>query len=308
MNAGHFAYLLADNKTQRTKVAGDRLDILAKSAAKQYIENKTPLNSTIAKFAQENDLNSNQIERVCEMANIATHQGLWSKTAQKDSVAFPLADAKAVKIACGCGEPPPAPENIDADYSGPPKEIPGTGPSLESLMGVDPTAGHNGLYEDTPRQRIIVVLQKKAAARQRIADRVLVDGMQLENELVPKAFHLVKQAVIGGVTFRQLYTAAAGVGLSKVAAEMLPAFEKKLIADTHGDVKTRLVKHAISKAPEDLISDDLGNTTIINGAHPVLVSLDTVQRKDGEIRNGLRDLLRIDDEVKILRQQMRELS
>jgi hypothetical protein len=52
----------------------------------------------------------------------------------------------------------------------------------------------------------------------------------------------------------------------------------------------------------------LGNTNIINGAHPVLVSLDTVNRKTNEIRNGLEGLLRIDDEVKIYHQKIRDLS
>lgn len=305
MNAGHFSYLLADNRSQHTKIAADRLELLAKSAAKQYLDNATPLNATIQKIAEENDLNSNQIERVCEMANIATHQGLWSKTAQKDKVAFPLADAKVVLAACGC--PHESPGSMDSDYAGPPKGLPIAGPTLAGLMGVDPGAGHNGLFEDSPRQKIVIVLQKKAAARKEWQDALVLAGAELET-MEKKAFNAVKQTVLGGATFRQLFEAASGVGLDKIARELLPKFEEKLIADTHGDVHRRLVKHAISKAPDDLISSNMGNATIINGAHPVLVSLDTIQRKNGEIRNGLQHLLRIDDEVKILNQKLRELS
>ena len=73
-------------------------------------------------------------------------------------------------------------------------------------------------------------------------------------------------------------------------------------------IRLRLEKLAISKAPPDLISEEMGNVTVINGAHPVLVSLDTVQRKTGEIKNGLHNLLRIDDEVKVLHQRLRELT
>ena len=40
----------------------------------------------------------------------------------------------------------------------------------------------------------------------------------------------------------------------------------------------------------------------------VMISLDTVQRKTGEIKNGISNLLRIDDEVKIYQQRLRELS
>jgi hypothetical protein len=313
MNAGHFSYLLADNRTQHTKVAADRLELLAKSAARQYIDGNAPLNKTIQKIAQENDLNSNQIERICEMANIATHQGLWPKTAQKEKIAFPLADSKVVLAACGCQDSPPmdgeidCASSIDSDYAGPPKAIPMAGPSIASMMGVDPSSVHNGLSEEPEAKRIVIVLQKKAAERQRLADRLVCAGAELET-LEKKAFEAVKQTVLGGATFRQVYEATHGVGLAKIANELLPKFQDKLIADTHGDIRSRLVKHAIAKAPDELISDNLGSTTVINGAHPVLVSLDTIQRKNGEIRNGIKNLLRIDDEVKILNQRIRELS
>lgn len=314
-NLGHFSYLLdgSARPQQQVKVAGDRLEALSKIAAKRYLEENAPLNATIEKMASENDLNPNQIERVCEMANIATHRGLWTKTAQKEKVAFPLADARAViaklqpgstKTACEDPCMPPS-----ADYAGPPPNaLSMTGmPSISAAMGVDPGGGHNGLTEEPERKQIVIVLQKKAAERQRIADRVLNAGAELET-LEKKAFHDVKQAILGGATFRQVFIAADGAGMGKVAREYLPQFEERLISETHGSVRTRLEKHAISKAPEDLISSDLGNITIINGAHPVLVSLDTVARKTGEIRNGLQALLRIDDEVKVYHQKIRDLS
>ena len=123
-----------------------------------------------------------------------------------------------------------------------------------------------------------------------------------------KAFEAIKQAVLGGATFGQIYEATLGCGLGKIAEKYIPQFEERLIADTHGAARARLMKLAIGKAPENLVSDDMGNTTVINGAHPVLVSLDTVNRKTGEIRNGLHNLLRIDDEVKVYTQRLRELT
>lgn len=308
--SSHFQYLLGGS--QQTKVASDRLDLLAKTAARRYLHEGEPLNSSIKKLATENDLNPNQIERVCEIANIATHQGLWAKTAQKESVAFDLADAKTIIRVSGNGTNagggvPTASTCSDSDYMGPPKGIPSPGPSLSSLMGSDPSVVHHGMGEEPERKRIIIVIQKHAAARRILQDQLVYKGMELES-IEKRAYGAIKQHILGGGSFADIYQAAVGAGFGKIAEEYLPRFEDVLIEEVHGETHRRLVKEAIGRAPEDLVSSDLGNMTIINGAHPVLISLDTIQRKTGEIKNGLHNLLRIDDEIKVFTQRMRELS
>lgn len=310
----HFSYLLSDSGPRHTKIAADRLELLAKIAAKHYLESKVPLNDSIKKIAQENDLNQQQIERICEMANIATHQGLWQKTANKESVAFPLADSKnivsvVVKKPLDATDPdsPMVSSPASSDFTCPPKGIPTPGPGLASLMGADPAESHNGLTEEPEKKTITIIMQKKAAERADLHSRVLMMGMELET-LEKAAFAKVKQEVMQGASFRDIYDAAVGLGLGKTAERLLPDFEERLIGESIGDLRRRLEKNAISKAPPELISDDLGNTTVINGAHPVLVSLDTVQKKTGEIKNGIHNLLRIDDEIKVFKQKLRELS
>ena len=315
MNLGHFSYLLTDSGPRHTKIASDRLELLAKTAAKHYLESKVPLNESIKKIAEENDLNREQIERVCEIANISTHQGLWNKTANKESVAFDLADSK--NIADVVTKKPLDPEDpgrlpfscpagIGADYASAPKGIPAPGPSLSSLMG-DAAPAHNGLTEDSRGKQIVIMIQKKAHERAGLKSEILMQGIQSES-LEKAAFNQVKQAVMGGESMLNLYHAAIVGGLGKVAEELLPKFEEQLINETYGELRLRLEKNAIAKAPTELISEDMGNTTVINGAHPVLVSLDVLQKQNGEIRNGLDNLLRIDDEVKVFKQQLRDLS
>jgi len=308
---GHFDYLLGDSKTRQNLMGADRLSILAKTAAKRYVEERAPLTDSIRKIATENDLNSEQIKRVCELANISTHRALWSKTAEKSSIAFPLADARQVVDSVDSpsldGGGVKSPCSMDSDYAGPPKGLSAPGPSTMSLFGGKPDEVHNGLHDDGEKQRIIIILQKKAAERSDIKSKVLYQGMQLES-LEKQAFNHVKQAVLGGASFYQVYEASVGAGLGKVAEEYLPAWQDKIVAQSHGTQRLRLEKLAISKAPTDLISDNLGNATVINGAHPVLISLDTVQRKTDEVKQGLHNILRIDDEVKVYNQRMRELS
>jgi len=312
---GHFDYLLGDSKTRQSRVAADRLDILAKTAAKRYVEERAPLTDTIRKIAAENDLNSNQIERVCEMANIATHRALWSKTAEKESVAFPLANPREVVDvvekrpldSSDPGSPMISPCSADSDYMGPPKGISAPGPTMASMFNSDPDSVHNGLSEEPEKKSIVIILQKKAAAREDLKSKILYQGMQLES-LEKQAFNAVKQAVLGGASFYQVYEASVGAGLGKVAEEYLPKWQTQIVNEAHGTQRLRLEKLAISKAPADLISENMGNTTVINGAHPVLISLDTVQRKTDEVKQGLHNLLRIDDEVKVFNQRLRELS
>jgi hypothetical protein len=311
----HFAYLYTG--PSQNQVSPDRLELLAKVAARRFIEGRTPLNETITKFASENDLNTNQIERVCEMSNVAVHQALWPSASEKEKVAFPLADAKAVititKAApgggggSGCCCPDAAPRSVNADYAGPPAGIPRSGPSMLSLMGSDPSAVHNGLSSVPPKRELVVVIEKKAAERRRAHDALVVKQLEYEAS-VETAYRTVKQAALSGVPFPKIAEAAFSGGLGKIAGELLPGFQKRLIGETAGSVRTMLEKTAIQKAPEEYISQELGNVSVSNGAHPVLISLDTVQRKTGEVENGLRNLIRLDDEIKIFTQRLRELT
>jgi len=314
MDLGHFSYLLSEAPSFK-KVASDRLELLAKTAAKRYLLDGVPLNDSIRKIATENDLNQNQIERICEMANLSTHQALWAKTAQKESVAFPLADAKMVVSvvkkepldASDPSSPLVSPRTCDSDYAGPPTKVPMPGPSMASMMGVTPSDVHQGLHEEPEKKRIIIIMQKRAAERDALKSELLYKGMQLES-LEKRAFAEFKQTVLSGTSLTDIYTAACGAGFQKEAAAYFPAWYDQLVSGSHGDLRRHLEKQAIGRAPDELISSNLGSMSVINGAHPVLVSLDTVQKKTGEIKQGLHNLLRIDDQLKIYRQKLRDLS
>jgi hypothetical protein len=295
-----FSYLLEPRAT----LAPEELEMLGETAAKRYIDGQTPLNETIRKLADQHDLNPHQIERVCETANLATHQALWPRMREKEKIAFELADAKKIK---GERAVKPADRALAADYAGPPTGIPRPGLTLAALLGTDAKAGHEGLAGPSERQRLQVALQKKAAERKRLRDQVLVAGMEAETA-EKLAYDAVKQEVLGGRPVSAILDAARAAGLAKLASDLLPKFEERLIAESSGSARAGLEKRAVGRAPEDLVSDDLGATTIVNGAHPVLVSLDTVDKKNGIVANLLYNLLRIDDEMRVYNQKLRELG
>lgn len=312
MRLGHFDYLLSE---PTTKVAGDRLEIFAKTAAQEFLNRGVPLNESISKAAQANDLNRNQIERLCEMANLATHQALWSKTAQKANVAFPLADPKKIAMPQTTTKTASFVASTSGratmnDYLRPPARMPAAGPSIKTAMRVEDVRPHNGLHEVPEKVQLKVAREKLLAKRARLQDKLVSTKLALES-IETMAFGTVKQAVMQeGYSMADLYRAACSVGLEKQAREYLPTWEKRLIGSTTGTLRLRLEKTAISRAPKDLIAEALKDhgVTVVNGAHPVLVSLDTIRQRDDEIRQGLIGLLRLNDEIELTEQKIRELS
>ncbi|RKX67351.1 MAG: hypothetical protein DRP42_00705 [Tenericutes bacterium] len=304
-----FDYLLKE-ASQTSAVSADRLMLMAKTASGRFLRENVPLNDTIQKFAEDNDLNGHQVERVCEMANITTHQSMWPSAPEKEKIAFPLASPKVIILSGGSGASSSggcchSPASAGADYMGPPS-MPAPGPSMAEMFGEDPSAGHSGMRGPGPAKKIIIIMQRKEAQAKRIRDELLVEGMKYESEK-KAAYNAVKQEVLGGTSLAVIQDAANAAGFGKLAAEILPEFQKALVAETYGPIKTALEKVAIAPAPEELISKNLGNTTIVNGAHPILISLDVLHRKDDRIKVLSTGLTNVNDELKVYGQKIREL-
>jgi len=67
---------------------------LAESAVSAFLTSQTPLNDSILKIAQDNDLNPEQIKRVVEMANTKTFLKMFKDPGKKEeNVEFDVADA-----------------------------------------------------------------------------------------------------------------------------------------------------------------------------------------------------------------------
>ena len=309
MNSPHFRYI--SERSHITKSGSDKLLGLALDAARGYVERGEDLNSSIRKMASRHDLNPHQVARVCEEANQATHKILWSKTAEKEAVAFPLANAKSVvdiiprpASDVGCAG---VPASVEADYMSPPEAMPIPKPPI-SMAVPSMAPAHTGMVP-TDKGKLVIIIEKKAAERQRAQDQVFLAGAKRE-ETVKQAYAAVKHELLSGThSIDDLYQAAVASGMGKIATDMFPHFHKTLIKETRGTYIGRSIeKQAILKAPDELISKDMGNVTVVNSAHPVLVHLDTVQRQTGEVKTIINNLLRIDDELKIYKQNLQELS
>lgn len=281
-----------------SSLSQERLETWAKIASKRFVENSIPLNDSITKIAQENDLTPHHIERVCEMANLNTHTALMPNEPEKRaSFGFPLADAKCIRIALGPKKPG---ATMSSDYAGPPKGTPSSGPSMADLFGVS-GKGHNG-FAVPEKKKVIIMIQKKAAERQRTHDSLLKTAMQCET--AEKQFHkAAQQAVIQGSSLQDIHTVACHAGLGDVSGEVLQKTARLM--------KTQFLMGDMEKvafeAPEELIDRDVP-VRVINGRNPIIGSLKALKEYQNNaycIRDGLMGL---DQELEVLRTKLKELE
>jgi len=76
-------------------VSPESLRQLGSRAAARFVQEKTPLNTSISEMAKEASLNLEQVRRVAEYANNATFAHLF-KNGYEKNITFPMADAAAV--------------------------------------------------------------------------------------------------------------------------------------------------------------------------------------------------------------------
>ena len=289
-----FAQAILGIKT--ASASEEQLETFAKIASNRFINESIPLNKSIAKIAQDNDLNSNCVERVCEMANLQTHSALLpSEPEKRASFAFPLADSKKV-AGMICVKTPSGP-TMSREFARPP-----CGPAVSSSPSIADLFGTSGKSHDgfriPEKKKIIVMIQKKAAEKGRKHDALLKEAMMCETAEL-EAQKSVKQAVLQGSTLEEIHSAACGAGLSKVSAEVLqktaPALDKQLF------------EKVAFEAPEELIDRDVP-VRVINGRNPIIASLSALKKYQDNsycIRDGLMGL---EQEIEILKQRLKELE
>jgi len=84
-----------------------KLHYLASTASDNFLDDGIPLDESITKIAKEHALNSDQLARVCELANLKTFDAKV-KQASSNTVSFELADATKVAKKLNLTEAPKA--------------------------------------------------------------------------------------------------------------------------------------------------------------------------------------------------------
>lgn len=296
------------------KVSMDMIREWAHETASTYLNTGVEPSYTIEKLASSEELLPHQIQTLCAETNKLIHaQKYASETDKYHAADFPLADASRVIDALKVSDiaKTGSIQNFEPDIS---EEL-----DLSSYFGIDEGQGEvktaslkHEVYQTTEKLEDFI---KKAG----------LDEIELEYNISRSENDFVKQAVQmlnicdqesdRMSTMGQILLFAKSAGFEEKGKALLnkvahvTSYNGLISKESLEEVsKFFLSKEADCKAPQSLISEDLlGKVQIINGDHPLYITLQTINKNDSELAKT-RDYANIaQDKLTILKQKIRAL-
>ena len=189
------------------------LELFAKQAAASYLKDNTPLNKSITKLAADSALNKEQIARVVEAANTEVYINLFNKSAEK-YVQFDTADPVVIgnnitstKVA----------EVVDLTdyYDAPAYEVP-------EYTSIEKTAEEVHTSPDA----VLKDYWRFKGAEAHLTG-LLVEGQLLYTKEASVLQEMIKQAVLGGMSYNDVYNALS-TNSDPIFTATLKAIESEL--------------------------------------------------------------------------------
>jgi len=275
-----------------TSDASEKLTTYGSIASKRLIDEATPLNDSIAKLAEKNDLNPNQVKRVVESANMVTHMQLF-KTAKDKNIHFDLADATVIL----------ANMNSEVLVKTASFNIPDVIPEVDYFknFGIAPDDEEEKIASRKMNQYDLLVMQEKLAlAKQMLSDEIIMDGMKYETAK-DELYKIAKQMI-----------ADRQIKIGDIVKLAVDKYTKPVHQAVHAIVtelaETETVKLALEEAPNELISEAVADsTTVYNGIHPLLIKMDTLQQKGDDVVKHTGNLTNVEEKLKDVKQQIKEV-
>lgn len=300
-------------------------------AATEYLHNQTPLNHTVEKIASENNLNADQVKRVCEFANITTNLSLFEKMADK-RFKFDQADASQVmrKMAAGDATEKVAGMARQAYSMSVPDELKRRNTTAYQdirEIGSEKIAHIASASRDAedPDQLLKLLEAKTAALEELKMDKFAADALVANAE--DQIYEEMKSRVLGGDnTFGEFCAAALSHGktasdkgtikeaLLKAAYRLVEntgadQYLTDTMAETHngGVSKTAAVKLA-GAVPDEYIADEFDSPgvpfVVRNGNMNLYFTLDTLVKQKDKSCGMNRPLLLLDDDVRYIKRKL----
>jgi hypothetical protein len=195
------------------------LEKLGELVSKAFVDNKTPMNDSLKKFASHYGLNTMQVSRVAEHANVKTHLHMLSNTDSPASyVQFPIADPTVATTATILKE-----AGSLEDYNSRPAENSYADDLFDSVFYIKKEASAQNTSPEVRYKEVSTKIAQLANQHNQLMEASVV----LETQLTP-IYKLVKQAALGGVPTEQLahaILASADTG-EYIISEIAPALTK----------------------------------------------------------------------------------
>jgi hypothetical protein len=233
-------------------ISSYQLDMFARQAINAYLQNEVPLNESITKIAEEHALNKEQIARVIEAANTNTYIDLFEKSADK-YVQFPTADPNAIGT-----ELPKVAQVSDSDYS---LEPPVEKVEIPENTGFEKVAE---VQAEVTQEQIMRDYYRFKAAEAQLNNLLMDENVTFAAE-ADRLKDMIKQAVLSGETYSDVYSAVSSVSTDPVFTAALKAVEEELapVMPINSMLKTAQVVYKTVNSKHPLIKQAQTLVTII---------------------------------------------
>jgi hypothetical protein len=299
---------------RRTSASAEQYGLWGREAAKRHLEDGVPLETSVRKIASENNLNSEEVRRVSESANLDTYADkLKTASGGNKSFEFELVDPRKITS--------PEPEKTaglpvelasDYEYRLDDDLSKTAGVDLFELFGVS-----EGIDKVAIPKLAFDLLERLECVGQQLRDK-LAFNMEKSVENANDFYHEIKQEFLTNGDFDEVSKAV------KAKAEG-SKFQDRII-ELLGWAKRRLVDEGILQNPSrtgdsgsdatktaepveaHLITDAFESpgvpVAIINGRHPIFALIDTLVPQFEEADESRKGLLVIDDKIRYVKNRV----
>lgn len=296
----------------------EQYGLWAKTAAKRFLEDDVPLNDSIRKIAAEHELNSNEVDRVVEMANLETYSQRLKQSSPNDkSFEFPVADR--AKIVPGGAEKTAMPQIFVTDFDRPlDTDLSRTaGMDLFEAFGV---SGIEKVAQDSARGEALV--QKLERLAELTQDKLAMN-LEQSMETAEKFFDMIKQEILKGKTFDEVQSAVMAKADSKEKAYAdrigeLTAYAKRKLYDagllqlpgrTGDSTDDPTQEKSAEPVPKAMVTDTWESpgvtVSVINGRHPMFAAIDTLVTQFEEADKTKNNLIILEDKIRYTKSRVR---
>ncbi len=292
----------SDKSSQRNKhaaISPEMLELMGKQACNLYIQDKIGLNESLSKMAEEhNNINQEQIKRICEFANNSTYLALHDKNKTAGlRVSYPefdVADPSRVIQNLSDGAESTTVTQIDADYS----RLPSKKQKLSSVhsdallaeLFLTKTAQDRAELDYT---RDSIVNEVMATKYQLTALRSNLCHANEQFDLMLKEaqadfYELAKRHCMDGGSVADLYKAAEATGASE--GEVWDVI-KPIILTLSNEDKVKVA----SQVKEELNSIKKLAHRVINSEHPMIKAAGAIIAAGRELKTISDSLLNVEN-------------
>jgi hypothetical protein len=291
-------------------LSAERLESMGKEAANMLLDKKVPLNTSIPKLAAAvDDINGEQVKRICEFANTAVYlaQHDRNKTAGSESSypQFELADPNRVIQDLSSGSKPTRISQVDLDYGRQHEKakLSSKRPELEDALQAlfipdqEKTASVLDFSRETGVHELMTAKGNLVSMKEHL-ESAAENYDLLQKQAAAEYYHEVKTHLLTGESFSDVLMAANSSGLEgeKIAAVLAPVIEQLLREKVASDA-------VLSRGVTDL---EKVAHRIVNEEHPLVRLVGAVAHFDEELSKCAEALASVDSQLVEVRSTIKE--